>query len=78
MATVEQEEITIRVDARVLAGLRQIAQNGGREFDAVAEEAFRQYAKSNANGLAEDDDEVMAHFWDSVKRNYRLGELLAQ
>ena len=77
MATVKQEEITIRVDARVLAGLRQIAQNDGREFDAVAEEAFRQYAKSNANGLA-DDDEVMAHFWDSVKRNYRLGELLAQ
>ena len=77
MATVKQEEITIRVDARVLAGLRQIAQNGGQEFDAVAEEAFRQYAKSNANGPAE-DDEVMAHFWASVKRNYRLGELLAQ
>ena len=77
MTTVEREEVTIRVDASLLAGLRRMARDGDQELDAIAEDAFRQYAELNGKG-GTDDAEVMAHFWDSVRRNYRLGELLSQ
>ncbi len=60
MATVKQEEVTIRVESGLLTGLRKIAEADGRELDAVAEDAFREYAKLNSRNGA--DDEVVAHF----------------
>ena len=76
MATVNREEITIQADAALLARLRQIASDDGREFQAVVEDAMRGYVKSRAHNNI--STEVEAHFQASMERHNRLYELLAQ
>ena len=55
MATGRREEVAVRVESGLLAGLRKIAEDDGREFGAVVEDAFRQCAKSNSRGWADDE-----------------------
>ena len=60
----------------LLAGIREIARQEGRHFQAVLEDAMRGYIESNAQEKVR--PEVMAHFQASVEKNRRLGELLAK
>ena len=76
MATVNREEITIQADAALLARLRQIASDDGRDFQAVLEDALRVYIRLHQNEGVR--PEVAAHLKASIERHRRLYELLAQ
>ena len=56
--------------------MRKIANDDGRQFQAVLEDALRTYIEGRSQRKVR--PEVMAHFWASVEKNYRLGELLAR
>ena len=65
-----------QADAGLLERMQAAAKAEGRHFQAVLEDAMREY-------LAERDAQtprssVMAHFRASVERNRRLGELLSK
>lgn len=76
MATVNREEVTIQADASLMARLRQIASDDGRDFQAVVEDAIRGYVESLAHNKIR--PEVEAHFQASMERHNRLYELLAK
>lgn len=76
MATVNREEVTIQADAELLARLRQIAGDDGRDFHAVLEDALSVYIRLHEyEGVR---PEVAAHLKASIERHRRLYELLAQ
>ena len=52
-----------------------MARTEGRHFQAVLEDAMRNYIESRNREKVR--PEVMAHFQASVERNRRLGQLLA-
>ena len=76
MATLKREKFSSQVDPDLLAAMRKIASDDGRQFQAVLEDAFSAYIEGRSQRRVR--PEVMAHFWASVERNRRLGELLAQ
>ena len=76
MATLKREKFSSQVDPELLAGMRKIANDDGRQFQAVLEDAFRTYIEGRSQRKAR--PEVMAHFWASVEKNYKLGELFAK
>ena len=70
------EKFSSQADPELLAVMRRIARQEGRDFHTVLEEAMREYAeKRNGDGV---QSEAMAHFRASLERNRRLYELLAQ
>lgn len=69
-------KLTSQVSPELLAELRTIANEEGRPFQAVLEDAMRGYIESRAQEKPRTS--VMAHFKASVEKNRRLGELLAQ
>ncbi|CAI8019534.1 hypothetical protein GBAR_LOCUS11740 [Geodia barretti] len=78
MAATAKEQFTGRAAPELLAAMREIAREEGRDCDAVLEEAMRLYIakwRVNRPGVR---PEVMAHYRDSLERNRRLMELLAQ
>ncbi len=75
MATT-REKFSSQATPELLAGMRQAAQDEGRHFQAVLEDAMRGYLESKAQTKVR--PEVMAHFRASLERNRRLYELLAQ
>ena len=75
MATA-REKFSSQASPALLAGIREIARQEGRHFQAVLEDAMRGYIESNAQEKVR--PEVMAHFQASVEKNRRLGELLAK
>ena len=56
--------------------MRWIAQQEGRDFEAVVEDAISQYVESKSQRKVR--PEVMAHYRASLEKNRRLYELLAQ
>jgi hypothetical protein len=56
--------------------MRALASSEGRHFQAVMEDAMREYLERKKTASPRDD--VMARFRASVERNRRLGELLAK
>ena len=76
MATPKREKFSSQVDPRLLAQMRKIASDDGWQFQSVLEDAFRSYIEGRSQRKVR--PEVMAHFWASVEKNRRLGELLAQ
>lgn len=76
MATLKREKFSSQVNPDLLAQMRKIAVDDGRQFQAVLEDAFRAYVEARSTRKVR--PEVMAHFWASVEKNHRLGELLAQ
>ena len=56
--------------------MREIAREEGRHFQAVLEEAMREYIDNRSRQKPR--TEVMAHFQASVEQNRRLGEMLAR
>lgn len=71
-----QEAFSSQVSSELLAALRDIARSEGRQFEAVLEDALKEYLENRAAGKPRAS--VMAHFEASVERNRRLGELLAE
>ena len=71
-----REKFSSQASPELLQGMREIARNDGRQFQAVLEDAMRDYI---ANKTQENvRPEVMAHYRASVERNRVLAELLSQ
>ncbi len=73
--TSTQEYFSSQASPVLLAGMREIARREGSTFQAVLEDAMRNYIESRAREGVR--PEVMAHFQASVERNWKLGKLLA-
>lgn len=71
-----REKFSSQAAPELLAAVREIARMEGRHFQAVLEEAMREYIENRAQGKLRSS--VMAHFQASVEKNRRLGELLAK
>ncbi|MCY4529712.1 MAG: hypothetical protein OXD46_11860 [Chloroflexi bacterium] len=71
-----REKFSSQAPPDLLAAMRKIARNDGRHFQAVLEDAMRDYIEGRTQGNVR--PEVMAHFRASLERNRRLGELLAK
>ena len=71
-----KEKFSSHVDPELLAALREIADNEGRQFQSVLEDAIRAFIESHAE--TKPRAYVMGHFRASVEKNRKLGELLAQ
>ncbi len=74
MAT--REELSCQVEPEVAESVRQIAQSQGRPVSDVVEEAVTAFVDGRPRHAP--DDVVMAHYRDSLKKNRRLAELLAE
>ncbi len=73
---VQRQKFSSQADPELLRCAREIAQEEGRQFQAILEEALREYVERKRSERPR--EAVMAHFRASVERNRRLGELLAQ
>ena len=76
MATIRREKFSSQVDPELLAQMRKIASDDGRQFQAVLEDAFHAYIEERSQKKVR--PEVMAHARASMERNRELLELLAQ
>ncbi len=76
MTTAKREKFSSQVDPELLAGMRKIATDDGRQFQSVLEDAFRAYIEGRSQRKVR--PEVMAHARASMERNRELLELLAQ
>ena len=72
---VAREQFSSQASPDLLAAMRKVARDEGRHFQAVLEDAMREYLDNKAQGKVR--PEVMAHFHASLERNRRLMELLA-
>lgn len=50
MQTIPKEKFSSQADAGLLAALRQIAADEGRQFQSVLDEALREYVEAKKNG----------------------------
>ena len=73
---VPRQKFSSRASPELLAALGDIARREGRPFQAVLEDALKQYIENHAGQRP--CASVKAHFEASVERNRRLGELLAE
>ena len=71
-----REKFSSQATPDLLAAMREIARKDGRHFQAVLEDAMRDYIEGRARSKIR--PETMAHFHDSLEKNRRLGELLAE
>ena len=71
-----REKFSSQASPELLAAVREIAREEGRHFQAVLEEAMREYIENRSKERLRTS--VMAHFQASVEKNRRLGELLAR
>lgn len=69
-----QVKFSSQASPELLNELHEIANREGRNFQAVLEDAMRDYIKSRKKPRAS----VMAHFQASVEKNRELGKLLAK
>ena len=72
----QREKFSSQASPELLAEVRKIARDDGRHFQAVLEDALRDYIKSREQQKVR--PEVMAHYRASVERNRLLYKLLAQ
>ena len=73
---VPREKFSSQASPDLLAAMREIAQQEGRHFQAVLEDAMSGYIKAREQQKVR--PEVMAHYSASLERNRKLYELLAQ
>ena len=71
-----REKFSSQASPELLAAVREIAREEGRHFQAVLEEAMREYIENRSKEKLRAS--VMAHFRASVEKNRRLGEMLAR
>lgn len=70
-----REKFSSQASPELLAAVRGIARKEGRHFQAVLEDAMREYIDNRDREILRTS--VMAHFQASVDNNRRLGKLLA-
>ena len=75
MAT-KMQKFSSQADPEVLASLRTIAKQDGRHFQAILEDAMRDYIESRRQEKPRAT--VMAHFQASLEKNRELVKLLAE
>ena len=75
MATAKREKFSNWVDPELLAGMRNVANDEGRQFQAVLEDVLLSYFETRSQKAT---PEVMTHFRASMERNRGLLEFLAQ
>ena len=73
---VSREKFSSQASPELLAAMREIAQQEGRHFQAVLEDAMSSYIEAREQQKVR--PEVMAHYRASLERNRKLYELLAQ
>lgn len=71
-----REKFSSQAAPELLSKMREIAKYDGRHFQAVLEDALRDYIEGREQQKVR--PEVMAHYRASVERNRLLAELLAQ
>ncbi len=71
-----REKFASQADPDLLAEMRDLAKREGRQFQALVEEAFRDYVARKKGERPRET--VMAHFRDSVRRNAELYKRLAK
>ncbi len=71
-----REKFSSQASPELLKTMRDIARKEGRQFQAVLEDALREYIDSREQRKVR--PEVIAHYRASVEKNRRLAELLAQ
>jgi len=71
-----RQKYASQADPKLLTAMRQVAKEEGRQFQAVMEDAMRDYLERRNN--ASPREHVIAHLRASIEKNRRLGELLAQ
>ena len=71
-----REKFSSQASPELLSKMREIARSDGRHFQAVLEEAMRDYIEGRTQSKVR--PEMMAHFRASLEKNRRLGELLAK
>ena len=76
MATETREKFSSQAKPELLSKMREVARSDGRHFQAVLEDAMRDYIEGRTQSNVR--PEMMAHFHASLERNRRLYELLAQ
>ena len=76
LVAVTREKFSSQAPPELLAAMREIARKEGRHFQAILEDALREYVDNSTSGKPRAS--VMAQFRASVQRNSRLGELLAR
>ena len=72
----QREKFSSQASPELLAEVRKIARDDGRHFQAVLEDAMREYIKGRQRQKVR--PEVMAHHRASIERNRLLYKLLAQ
>ena len=70
-----RQKYASQADPRLLDAMRQVAQEEGRQFQAVMEDAMREYLERRQN--ASPRERVLVYLRASIEKNRRLGELLA-
>lgn len=65
-----------QAEPELLDAMKQLAQDEGRQFQAILEEAMVYYLEGRKHKKMRSS--VLAHFHDSVSKNRRLAELLAR
>ena len=71
-----REKVSSQANPKLLEGIRDIARKEGWHFQAVLEDAMSAYIESKTQERVR--PEFMDHFYASLERNRRLGELLGK
>lgn len=72
----ERIKFASQAEPELLDAMKQIAQEEGRQFQVVLEEAMVYYLENRKHKKVRSS--VLGHFHDSVSKNHRLAELLAR
>ena len=73
-----REKFSSQARPELLERMRDIARKEGRHFQAVLEDAMSAYIESKTQERGRGRPEFMGHFYASLERNRRLGELLGK
>ncbi len=76
--TRSKEQVSAQIESELLATMRQVARADGMSFEAALEDAMREHIAAWECRHPGVRPEIMAHYRDSVERNRRLYELLAE
>ena len=72
----ERQKFASQADPELLERLREIARAEGRHFQAVLEDAMREFLERREAGAPR--ARVLARLRESIEKNRRLGELLSK
>ena len=73
---IRMQKFSSQADPELLASLRTIAKQDGRHFQAILEDAMRDYIEARRHEKPR--AAVMAHFQASLEKNRELAKLLAE